>query len=116
MTKFKSWNQFITEQENKRDDPDADIGVTAPEPEKDEYRKLLDFIKGKKTVDTPAKPPANVPKGWFVVDEATKYFWHNGNWAMDPSLLEDAIIDSEKGAIELSKAVGGVVIPAEEIL
>ena len=81
-----------------------------------EYKKMLDFLRGKNNVKTPSAPPPGVPKKWFVVDESSRGFWVNGDWSQDESLASEALFDSEKAAKELARVVGGVVVPAEEIL
>ena len=82
-----------------------------------EYEKMLDFLKGKKSKEAEGSPvPKGVPRKFFVVDESANGFWVNGGWSQDESLAHDALIDSEKAAKEIARVVGGVVVPAEEIL
>lgn len=86
-----------------------------------EYDKLLNFLRGKKTISNAAlgdKPliPKEAAKGWFIVDENNSGYWIDGGWTQDPVNLQHGIINSEEVAKRLAGAVGGVVIPAEEIL
>ena len=82
-----------------------------------EYEKMLDFLKGKKSKEAEGSPvPKDVPRKYFVVDESANGFWVNGGWSQDESLAQEALFDSEKAARELARVVGGVVVPAEEIL
>jgi len=84
-----------------------------------EYKKMLEFLRGRKNtpqiVDKPV-PPKAAPKGWFVVDEQSRGFWIDGGWSQETHRINEAMIDSEKAAVELARVVGGVAIPAEEIL
>lgn len=104
------------------DEPSKDADDLAGEPldagfrDAAEYRKLLDFLKGKNNVTVPVSPPKEAAKGWFVVDEQTKGFWADGNWSTDASQLQASMIDSEKAAHQLAKVVNGLVVPAEDLL
>jgi hypothetical protein len=82
-----------------------------------EYKKMLNFLRGRgdKASENPT-PPKEAPKGWFVCERQSNGFWYNGGWTQDESLLSQAVFDSEKAAHELARVLGGIVIPAEEIL
>jgi len=141
MTRFKSWNEYATERAanegkeptNESKDtkkefihlsktPEEQNATCSGEPldltyrEEDEYKKMLDFLRGKKNVPDPPKPPAEAPKGWFIADEQSRGFWYDNGWTQDTSFLNEAVIDSERAAHALAQVVGGVVIPAEEVM
>ena len=125
-----SWDDFVKQRELSEEEVNVTEAVDSAADKVDlagedldagfrdagEYRKLLDFLKGKNNVTVPVAPPKEAAKGWFVVDEQTKGFWADGNWSTDEGLLQASIIDSEKAAIQLAKVVNGVVVAAEDLL
>ena len=126
--KLKSWNEYASER-NGSDDfyqlkqpPQETNDKVVGEPldikyrNEAEYKKLLEFLRGKKNVPEPVKSPPGTPKGWFIADESNRGFWYDNNWTQDTHLIHEAVIRDEKAAVALSKVVGGIVIPAEEVL
>ncbi len=125
---IKKWDEFLNERESSNvvsetteDNAATGENLDAGYRDEGEYKKMLDFLRGKKNVANGAlgdKPtvPKSAAKGWFIVDEQSRGFWHDGKWTQDIDVAKEAIINSEKGATDLAKLVGGVVIPAEEIL
>lgn len=130
--KIKKWEDYVQEREsgdfqvrNEVSETDAIVNnneKSLGEPfDKDyrdtkEYEKMLEFLRGKKNVPSPVKPTKETPKGWFVVDEVTRGFWVAGAWSQDQSLISDAVISTEEAARKTADAVGGLVIPASEVL
>lgn len=129
------WNDFLESRENGEEVkvPVSEVtsektkeslktraGVEMDEPFRDEeqYKKMLEFLRGKKNtpnIEDKPEPPKDSPKGWFVVDESSRGFWHDGEWTTNGQLANDAILESEKAAEEIAKAVGGIVIASDEI-
>lgn len=110
----------VKSQASKKAEENPEMSIAGKEMEfeknEKEYKQMLNFLRGKKTEPAPVVPPKEAPKGWFVVDEQSRGFWANGSWQYDEGLLSTAVLDSEKAATELARVVGGIVIPAEEIL
>ena len=82
----------------------------------DDYKKIMDLLKGKGNVPSPVKPPEEAEAGWFVVDEQTSGVWNAGGWSTDEAVLSEAIIDDIDKAKSVAQVVHGVVIPAKDIL
>lgn len=131
MAKFKKWDEYVRDRDSgtvnesaAHETTPASNSVTGENldfsyRDESEYKKLLDFLRGKKNapqVTEKPQAPKESPKGWFVVDEQSRGFWVNGSWSQDTELASKGIIDSEQAASELAKVIGGVAIPAEEIL
>jgi len=130
MARFKTWNEYVKNRKQSPDDEFVQLSKTPEEQnvqvtgepldlnyhEDDDYKKLLQFLRGKSNVPTPVQPPPEAPKGWFIADEHSRGFWCNNNWTQDTDLLKEAVIHDEKAAKALAQVVGGVVIPSTEVL
>jgi len=126
--KLKTWNEYASERDASdelyqlKQPPKETNEKVVGEPldgtyrDEAEYKKLLEFLRGKKNVPEPVKPPESAPKGWFIADEASRGFWYDNNWTTDTHLIHEAVIHDEKAAKALAQVVGGIVIPAEEVL